>query len=128
MSVFLFFFQAEDGIRDVAVTGVQTCALPILRNCASIVRTGPGMKSFALRTEDGRAIPYQILDRRPGLERLDAARHYPDQDEVDWVRVALRAPSTPGMGFAVLAGDRPPPAPARTGAVGGRGPPPLNPA
>src|SRR5256884_9003959 len=29
-SVFFFFFQAEDGIRDVAVTGVQTCALPIL--------------------------------------------------------------------------------------------------
>src|SRR2546422_5271187 len=28
MCVF-FFFQAEDGIRDVAVTGVQTCALPI---------------------------------------------------------------------------------------------------
>src|ERR1041385_1199459 len=29
--VSLFFFQAEDGIRDVAVTGVQTCALPIWR-------------------------------------------------------------------------------------------------
>src|SRR2546429_6648059 len=28
---FFFFFQAEDGIRDVAVTGVQTCALPIYR-------------------------------------------------------------------------------------------------
>src|SRR5256884_1384340 len=28
-----FFFQAEDGIRDVAVTGVQTCALPILTPC-----------------------------------------------------------------------------------------------
>src|SRR2546429_9635254 len=27
--VYVFFFQAEDGIRDVAVTGVQTCALPI---------------------------------------------------------------------------------------------------
>src|SRR3989449_8301581 len=27
-----FFFQAEDGIRDVAVTGVQTCALPIFRH------------------------------------------------------------------------------------------------
>src|SRR2546429_3754653 len=27
-----FFFQAEDGIRDVAVTGVQTCALPISKN------------------------------------------------------------------------------------------------
>src|SRR6266511_5436048 len=27
---FFFFFQAEDGIRDFHVTGVQTCALPIL--------------------------------------------------------------------------------------------------
>src|SRR5256885_13198090 len=30
MHVFFFFFQAEDGIRDYKVTGVQTCALPIL--------------------------------------------------------------------------------------------------
>src|SRR3989475_7556408 len=29
MSIFFFFFQAEDGIRDLTVTGVQTCALPI---------------------------------------------------------------------------------------------------
>src|SRR5699024_8254164 len=29
-SIFIFFFQAEDGIRDRNVTGVQTCALPIL--------------------------------------------------------------------------------------------------
>ena len=28
-SCFFFFFQAEDGIRDYKVTGVQTCALPI---------------------------------------------------------------------------------------------------
>src|SRR5690349_25138722 len=27
--MFFFFFQAEDGIRDLYVTGVQTCALPI---------------------------------------------------------------------------------------------------
>src|SRR3712207_7922360 len=26
---YIFFFQAEDGIRDIGVTGVQTCALPI---------------------------------------------------------------------------------------------------
>src|SRR5947209_17754116 len=31
MRYMLFFFQAEDGIRDIGVTGVQTCALPILR-------------------------------------------------------------------------------------------------
>src|SRR5699024_11376583 len=30
-SVVLFFFQAEDGIRDRNVTGVQTCALPIFK-------------------------------------------------------------------------------------------------
>src|SRR5215203_5589355 len=29
MLFFFFFFQAEDGIRDIGVTGVQTCALPI---------------------------------------------------------------------------------------------------
>src|SRR2546422_7370484 len=33
---FFFFFQAEDGIRDVAVTGVQTCALPISSNFTSL--------------------------------------------------------------------------------------------
>src|SRR2546429_7278637 len=33
--VLFFFFQAEDGIRDVAVTGVQTCALPILCEATS---------------------------------------------------------------------------------------------
>src|SRR2546430_5680865 len=31
----VFFFQAEDGIRDLTVTGVQTCALPIC-SCPSI--------------------------------------------------------------------------------------------
>src|SRR5947209_16793650 len=31
-SAFAIFFQAEDGIRDIGVTGVQTCALPILRS------------------------------------------------------------------------------------------------
>ena len=29
LCMFFFFFQAEDGIRDTSVTGVQTCALPI---------------------------------------------------------------------------------------------------
>src|SRR5258707_188685 len=32
---FVFFFQAEDGIRDIGVTGVQTCALPISASAAS---------------------------------------------------------------------------------------------
>src|SRR5690606_41196841 len=36
---FFFFFQAEDGIRDFHVTGVQTCALPILRPMAALCPT-----------------------------------------------------------------------------------------
>src|SRR2546430_7296789 len=38
--VFFFFFQAEDGIRDLTVTGVQTCALPIYFLWAAIVYLG----------------------------------------------------------------------------------------
>src|SRR2546426_3467228 len=34
--MFFFFFQAEDGIRDYKVTGVQTCALPISRQVSTI--------------------------------------------------------------------------------------------
>src|SRR3989454_9218118 len=36
---FFFFFQAEDGIRDYKVTGVQTCALPIFASDTSEVAT-----------------------------------------------------------------------------------------
>src|SRR5260221_7866985 len=35
---FFFFFQAEDGIRDHCVTGVQTCALPIYTSHTAISR------------------------------------------------------------------------------------------
>src|SRR6266487_5059914 len=38
--VLCFFFQAEDGIRDGRVTGVQTCALPILPRPAARLRGG----------------------------------------------------------------------------------------
>src|SRR2546429_234149 len=44
-----FFFQAEDGIRDVAVTGVQTCALPIYR-----VTWKPNEAGFLFVTRNGR--------------------------------------------------------------------------
>lgn len=66
-------------------------------------RDGAGFRPFALHTADGRALPVQVLDRRIAIERLEAARHYPDQDEVDVVRVAFRAPSVSGLGLATLA-------------------------
>src|SRR5216684_4761251 len=45
MDLCFFFFQAEDGIRDVAVTGVQTCALPIF--IAENVRLDLGVSAHA---------------------------------------------------------------------------------
>src|SRR5256885_10631940 len=44
--VVFFFFQAEDGIRDYKVTGVQTCALPIC-HCASAARREPSSPASA---------------------------------------------------------------------------------
>src|SRR5207249_6443604 len=49
-----FFFQAEDGIRDRNVTGVQTCALPIssARSPASCcVRSGPTSRATSPRSD-----------------------------------------------------------------------------
>src|SRR5687767_636157 len=45
--LFFFFFQAEDGIRDKLVTGVQTCALPIFPISISLVTpVAPGTKTL----------------------------------------------------------------------------------
>src|SRR5690606_40741748 len=50
-----FFFQAEDGIRDFHVTGVQTCALPICRDAIGQLRIGSGpaaiLVDFALEAK-----------------------------------------------------------------------------
>src|SRR5256884_1351582 len=70
--VYFFFFQAEDGIRDVAVTGVQTCALPVLDARAK----GPEGAG-----PDGTLGLSQGLEQR-APERLDLpARELPDRGE-----------------------------------------------
>src|SRR2546425_8751062 len=51
-SVLFFFFQAEDGIRDKLVTGVQTCALPIWKPPRArhrVRRARGGFRGFARR-------------------------------------------------------------------------------
>src|SRR2546429_1532741 len=54
--LFFFFFQAEDGIRDVAVTGVQTCALPILN-------TPENSTSMAFQTSGFNNVKYLVATR-----------------------------------------------------------------
>src|SRR5205807_6027056 len=46
-SSFVFFFQAEDGIRDYKVTGVQTCALPILGSSSGLRRACTSVRTRA---------------------------------------------------------------------------------
>lgn len=65
-------------------------------------RFRPGARPFGLASADGRRCAVQTLGRRIAYLRLDADRHYPDQDEVDVVRVATTVESLPPLGFASL--------------------------
>src|SRR5438876_6285099 len=64
---FFFFFQAEDGIRDGRVTGVQTCALPICLN--STRRTlNSSVEGGARPTRSSNDVPLRSEERRVGKE------------------------------------------------------------
>src|SRR5437868_14192152 len=56
--MFVFFFQAEDGIRDRNVTGVQTCALPISRTTdqAQMTTTRASMAAFSMGTREAASL------------------------------------------------------------------------
>src|SRR3712207_5121911 len=90
----VFFFQAEDGIRDIGVTGVQTCALPIFVRTELTLSPPATMRwmhdvfgnSVAIADFKGEASELRIesvlhLERyaldRPVFELDDAAKTYP---------------------------------------------------
>src|SRR2546425_4155005 len=68
--VFFFFFQAEDGIRDKLVTGVQTCALPIcgIRWPASASAWTPRWRARCSPRTGSRASQARSEERRVGKE------------------------------------------------------------
>lgn len=63
---------------------------------------GLGYRAFHLVAPDGTPMPVQVLRVAPGLERIDAARHYPDLDQVDRVWVATWAEGLMGRQVTVL--------------------------
>src|SRR5437773_7388827 len=76
LSFFFFFFQAEDGIRDRDVTGVQTCALPIYFPCSMSDR--PDRSCGSCRTGSG----YQpTAHSRKHRSRAAWSRRTPDRSE-----------------------------------------------
>src|SRR5690606_40119515 len=64
-AIFFFFFQAEDGIRDFHVTGVQTCALPI----------------FDLHRADTEAYVHNLESREPAVYVVLSNRENPTEDQ-----------------------------------------------
>src|SRR5689334_24586943 len=78
--VFFFFFQAEDGIRDGTVTGVQTCALPIF-----IPRTrcmlpedderGAAADALLLKNELSRDTVTSTMQRVRGMTETDHVKN-----------------------------------------------------
>src|SRR5256884_842588 len=66
-----FFFQAEDGIRDVAVTGVQTCALPICAGGAP--DAAPRHRPHRLEAADD--VREREAEGVPGRGRGERVRH-----------------------------------------------------
>src|SRR2546429_2816237 len=80
-----FFFQAEDGIRDVAVTGVQTCALPISvdLSVAPLARLALGVGHRQAR--NGRSLAscrlLFVLDLEGALRKTRTTRHFKRSEE-----------------------------------------------
>src|SRR5688572_31633493 len=72
MVLFFFFFQAEDGIRDLTVTGVQTCALPISH----------GLRLVAQADDRERAETEQYGDAEQVLDKAED-RALADQRDVE---------------------------------------------
>src|SRR5438270_1781487 len=71
--MFFFFFQAEDGIRDLTVTGVQTCALPISIRLAALM----GTRVIHVMTHDSIGLGEDGPTHQP-VEHLAALRAIPN--------------------------------------------------
>src|SRR2546426_6794422 len=63
-----FFFQAEDGIRDYKVTGVQTCALPISGKAEKIILEIVQVPGDGLAVETGVGIADGVVEVAAGFD------------------------------------------------------------
>src|SRR5256885_2746294 len=130
---FFFFFQAEDGIRDYKVTGVQTCALPICREPGPR-RPGGG------RGQLGR-VRFGIAGQLGGTGRGQRERARPQRveggAEIDGqgraASVLAHRPGAPAASASAAAASSAAAPPARrtaartsAGPGGGRAPPPTS--
>src|SRR5205807_5176374 len=95
--IFFFFFQAEDGIRDYKVTGVQTCALPI----SSPAGPARSQRSWARKESDNRLQRVRCAARR---DCRFVPLSGPSRQNASTVRQIGRASCRERVEIAVVAG------------------------
>src|SRR5256885_5438995 len=114
-TVCVFFFQAEDGIRDYKVTGVQTCALPILGTgpffgetlrekmvALQVFNVSVALTSFLL------ACFVEARERQEEMSRLYASAQLGNEEKTRFLHMAaheLRTPITVVMGYLSMLSD-----------------------
>src|SRR2546425_8596832 len=79
LKVVFFFFQAEDGIRDKLVTGVQTCALPICRRRNPGLPGGSRISLWRIEQAAGMMARVSLLPKHRRLVRDILAEHLPSE-------------------------------------------------
>src|SRR3712207_3170553 len=86
----MFFFQAEDGIRDIGVTGVQTCALPIcLRKVVRDEAVGEALELLALLYRDAAVVAAgapELAANADRAEEIEACVR--EHSRADWAGAA----------------------------------------
>src|SRR5438270_3944958 len=70
---YFFFFQAEDGIRDLTVTGVQTCALPIAADGPATRISTPSVANASLRSAKRSSADAGLGDGTAAVREASAA-------------------------------------------------------
>src|SRR2546429_7429276 len=106
--VSVFFFQAEDGIRDVAVTGVQTCALPIsalpaIRGKLELESEGERQGPESIAKDLIRRAAGKTFESRVGGANVDDIVHWFDEGGALKISMDERS-ETCLKGFSVVPG------------------------
>src|SRR2546429_2407586 len=109
--VFFFFFQAEDGIRDVAVTGVQTCALPI-SSSGSAAAVAAGFVLGTLGSDTGGSIRLPaaccgVVGLKPTYGRVSRAGVMPLSWSLDHIGPLARTVADAAVVLGMIAGHDP---------------------
>src|SRR5207248_6923686 len=85
---FFFFFQAEDGIRDRTVTGVQTCALPILNAVA-----GPPPQRWTIAARSCFCCAFGLASGTRASTSATLRSRYTDASSMAWLGITRRVRS-----------------------------------